>query len=192
MIYPLVRHTKRTLRLFQHGQAVFRQHGKPVGGDHLRYSVVDLRIHMIRPACQHNTGFSVLLDPAQRFAALLLHVILCSGLLLPCFPHCLPDLAFGNVPLLPADLNQAFCSGLLAGKGNERTDKVHFSPGDRLHIVFQVFRVGHDDRAVVVVLSSGTLLPLIKHTGVENRFNPVVDQPLHMPVGKLRRVTFRL
>ena len=59
---------------------------------------------------------------------------------------------------------------------------MHFSARNRLHVVLQIFRIRDHDRAVEVILRCGALLPLIKHTRVENRFDSAADQPLHMAV----------
>ena len=67
-------------------------------------------------------------------------------------------------------------------------DKVHLAVYDGVHIVLDVLRVGGDDRAVVVVVGLHKLIPLIGYGRVEDMFHALVDQPLHMSVGQLRRI----
>ena len=69
-------------------------------------------------------------------------------------------------------------------------DKIYFSMYDSVHIVFDVFRVGSNNRAVVVVVGIFEFVPLIGNGRVEDMFHAFVDQPLHMAVSQLCRITF--
>ena len=182
MVDPLVRNTQRPFRSFQHRQAVFCQDGKPIGRNHFRDAMVNLRVDMIRPSRQNNACFPVVLDPLQGFPALFLYIIFRTGLFLPGFPHCFSDFPFRNVPLFFTYLDQPFRSGFFTGKGNKWPNKMHFSTCNRLHVVLQIFRIRDHDRAVEVILRCRALLPLIKHARVENRFDSAANQPLHMAV----------
>ena len=70
-------------------------------------------------------------------------------------------------------------------------DKIHFSVYDRIHIIFNILRIGGDDRAVVVVVGVFKFVTLIWNGRIEDMFYAFVDQPLYMPVRKFSRVTFR-
>ncbi len=69
-------------------------------------------------------------------------------------------------------------------------DKIDFLVDDSINVIFNIFRIRGYDGAVVVVVGVLKLLPLIRNTGVENMMDALIDQPLHMPVGQLCRVTF--
>ena len=58
VIHPLVRYDQRTLRFCQMGDGILGKHCHIIGGDQLGNTVVDLRVHMIRTACQHDTAFA--------------------------------------------------------------------------------------------------------------------------------------
>ena len=59
-------------------------------------------------------------------------------------------------------------------------------------IVLDILRVGGDDGAVVVVARVGKLISLIRHAGVEDELQPLADEPGHMAVGQLGRITLGL
>ena len=67
-------------------------------------------------------------------------------------------------------------------------DEIHFSVYDRVHIVFDVLRIGSDDRTVVVVVGVLKFVALVRNGRVEDMFYAFVDQPLYMPVRQLGRV----
>ena len=46
-----------------------------------------------------------------------------------------------------------------------------------LHVVFDIFRVGGDDGAVVVVPGPGHLIPLIRNAGIEDKWDALFDEP---------------
>ena len=100
-------------------------------------------------------------------------------------------LCFRDVPLLFAQKHQAVCSDRFGGKGDKRADVFYFAVRDRIDVVFQIFRVGDDDRAVVVVLRVFCLLMLIEHTRMEDGLDAVVDEPLYVPMRELCRVALR-
>ena len=59
-----------------------------------------------------------------------------------------------------------------------------------VHIVLDIFRIGGNDRAVVVVDCIRELVALVRDTRVEDELHTVTDQPGHMSVGKLGRIAF--
>ena len=61
------------------GNRIFREHRKAVGGDHIRDSVVDFRIHMVGTSCQNNAAPAVFLHPFQGFFALSLDILSGGG-----------------------------------------------------------------------------------------------------------------
>ena len=59
-----------------------------------------------------------------------------------------------------------------------------------VHIVFDVFRIGSDNRAVVMVYCIRELVALIGNAGIENEFYALFQKPAYMPVGHFCRITF--
>ena len=68
-------------------------------------------------------------------------------------------------------------------------DEIHFSVHDRIHVVLDVFRIGSDDRAVVVVVGILKLIALVRDGRIEDALHAFIDEPLYMSVGQLRRIT---
>ena len=63
---------------------------------------------------------------------------------------------------------------------------------DFLHVILDVFGVGGDDGAVVVVVGVVKLIPLVKEGGVEDKVHFLFDEPRYMSVRQLCRIAFRL
>ena len=76
MIHPLVDYTYRSLKSAGSCNSVFRKHCKAKGVDHLWDAVIDLRIDVIRPACEDNTLHSLLFHLLQDLNALVADVFL--------------------------------------------------------------------------------------------------------------------
>ena len=192
MIHPLIHHPDGALGVKVDGQAVLGEHRQIVGGNQLGDAVVDLRVDVIGTACQNDATLAVLFHPVQRRLTGRTHVGL--GLLLfgPCGLDRHAHLGLGNVPFLAALAHQLVGGDFFRGKGHEGTDVAHIPVGNGLHVVFQIFRIGHHDGAVEMVLGGRGLLLFIEHAGVENGLDPLFHQPLHVTVGQLGRVAFRL
>ena len=62
---------------------------------------------------------------------------------------------------------------------------------DGFHIVLQVLRIGDHNGTIIVVLCTAGFLPFIEYAGMENSFDALIDQPLHMSMGQLCRITLR-
>ena len=67
-------------------------------------------------------------------------------------------------------------------------DEVYLSVYDRVHVVFDVLRVGGDDGAVVVIVCVFKFIPFIRNGRIEDVFDAFIDQPLYMPMSQLRRI----
>ena len=61
MVHPLVQNDDGALGILQMGDGVLGEDGDAVGIDHLRDAVVDLRIHVVGTACQHDALHIVVL-----------------------------------------------------------------------------------------------------------------------------------
>ena len=94
-----------------------------------------------------------------------------------------------NIELHLKDLNQAFRENLLVRESHKGTDILDIAVIDLLNIILDILRIGHDDRAVVVILRAFRLLTLVEDAGIEDRLNALIQQPLHMAVCQLGRIT---
>ncbi len=170
------------------GDGILRQYGQIVGVDQLRNPVVDLRVDMVGPAGKDDAPFVVLLQEAQDFFSLVPHILTCAGQLIPGRLGGVHHFRDRQLLKLSGE-GGSHC--LQRTEGHERIAQYHFTPADLIHIVLDVFRVGGDDRAVVVVVGLMKLIPLVKEGGIEDEIHLLADQPGHMAVGQLRGVAFR-
>ncbi len=67
---------------------------------------------------------------------------------------------------------------------------MHLSLCHGLHVIADIFCIGDNHRAVIVVLSLAGLLMFIEDTGMENGLDALLYQPFHLTVGQLGRVAF--
>lgn len=58
VVHPLVIDTQRAFQRSQVGDGIFRQHTQTVGIDHIRDSVMDFRVNVVRPSCQDDAAAS--------------------------------------------------------------------------------------------------------------------------------------
>ena len=103
-----------------------------------------------------------------------------------------PDLMLGDLEFMFKFLHQLLCKGLFVREGHEGVHEPDVVFLQALHIVFDIFRVGGDDGAVVVVPGPGHLIPFIRDAGIENKGDALFYEPFHVAMGQLRRIAFGL
>ena len=167
------------------GQAVLREDGEIVGGNHFRNTVVNLRVDVVGPARENDAPGVIFRHPLQRLLPLCPDVGLSVLLFFPGTVDGGADFFGVDAPFFLAQGGQPVGGDLLAGEGEEGADVADFAVGDGFHVVFQILRVGDHDGAVVVILRAGGLLMLVEHAGVKNGLDAFIDEPLHMAVGEL-------
>ena len=187
MVHPLIVDTQWTFQGRQMGDGIFRQHGYPVGIDQIRNAVVNLRVDMVGTSCQYDAVASGLLQVFQCFFSLAHDIPPLILLLLPCQMGGFSDFLIGNVGKFR---NQTLRQNLFTGKGQEGIAKENGIIVQLVHVIFDIFRIGGNDGAVIMVDGIFKFHPLIGYAGVEDEFHPVADQPGHMTVGQLGRITF--
>ena len=154
--------------------------------------MVYLRINMIRTSGKDNPAIPCLVQEFDSFLALPAHIFAAGGELIPGIMDGRPDLTVRKRELFAELFDQTVGDCLLALEGQERVDEIHLAMYDRIHIIFNVLRVGGDDGAVVVVVRLFKFIPLIGNGRIEDVLYAFVDQPLYMPVRQFRRITFGL
>ena len=77
MIHPLVHDAERTVRLCQMRDTVLGEHCHTIAVDQLWNTVVNLTVHVIRTACEHNTMSMSLLHPFQSFLTFFAYIETC-------------------------------------------------------------------------------------------------------------------
>ena len=191
VIDPLIINTQRPLRFEVCGQAVFCENCQSIGGNQLRYTVVDLRINMVRSAGKHNSASALFRHFLQASFTFSLYIALCFTLFRPCCVYSCPYLMSRDVPFLRTGLDEAVCRCFFVGQGNKRPDDMLVPFGDFLYIVLKVLRIRHHNGTVKMILCTARLLMFIENTGIENGFDTLIDQPLDVTVGQLGRITLR-
>ena len=190
MVHPLIHDIQRAFYLMKMGDGVLCQYCNIVGCDQFRESMVDFRVNMIRTSRQNDTTVAGLIQETNRLLSFRSHVLTAGCKLLPCFMYSRTDLCIRKRKFLPEFVNQTVRDCILTFKVQERMDKINFSMHDRIHIVLNIFRVGSNDRAVIMVVRISKFFPLIRDGRIENVLYSLVDEPLHMSVCKLGRITF--
>ena len=177
MVHPLVGYHQGPFHLAQVGDGILCEDRKAIRGNQLRDTVVDFRVHMIGPACQHDAPLIVLLHPCQCFLTLGLHVPAGSQKLLPCCVGSHFHLVCGNLVVHGKFPYQGLGQDLLIGKGHEGVDKPYPFFRQLLHVVLDVLSIGRDHGAVVMVACIRAFIALIRNTGIENEFDSLLDEP---------------
>ena len=192
MVHPLVHDEQRALHRMEMADRILGQYSQTVGIDHFRDAMVDLRIHMVGTACQHDATAAGLLHVFQGFLTLA-HDIL-AGMLhfRPALLGCLADLILGDAAVPGKFCNKFIFQNGLVLKGQEWVKEIDVAAGQLVDVIFDVLRVGGDDGAVIVVARIRELSPLIGYAGVEDELQALTDEPGHMTVGQLSRVALRL
>ena len=142
--------------------------------------MVDLRIDVIRASRQYDARTIVFLHPFQSLSPGFPHIRLGFCLFFPDKMHRCSYFTGIDLPFFPTKAHQSICCDLFTCKGDERTKIANCSFDDVLYVVFQIFRIGYDDRTVIVILGIRCFLPLIKHTWMKDRLDSLIDEPLHM------------
>ena len=192
VIHPLIHHPQRPLGLGIQRQAVLGEYRQTIGGNQFRDAVVDLRIDVIGSAAQHDASALLGFHFRQQPGALPTDIRLGLQLLLPGRMDGGAHFLFRDLPLLSGCFHQPVGGSLLGGQGDKGANVMNAAVRDFLHVVFQILRVGDHNGTVVVILGILCLLVLIKHTGMENLPNTLVNQPLHMTMGQLSGIALRL
>ncbi len=180
------------LRLEIFRQTVLCQHRKVVGCDHLRHTVVDFRVGMIRASGEDNALSAVLRHPVERLFAFRADIRLRGTLRLPGLMHRRAHFVFLNLICFTEEAHEVVCGDLFACQRKEGLEYPHAPLGYILDVVGDIFRIGDDHRAVEVILGVHVLLMLIEHARVEDGPDTLVNQPLHMTVRELRRIALAL
>ena len=144
---------------------------------------------MIGAARQDNPVFSALLQIVEDAFSLRIDGLPDGGEFLPCFGSGRADFPRRN---LFKEADQLAGYRILVREGDEGAEEFHLLFPQVLHIVFDIHRVGSNDGAVIMIAGIPEFLPLIRDAGIEDGFNPLVDQPFDVPVGNLGRIAFRL
>ena len=192
VIHPLIHHPKRTFPIHQIvRKTVFGKNVKAVRCDHFRDAVVDLRINMIGTTGKHDTAPFCVYHFVQNACTLFADIVFCPAHFQPRLMRGGSYLPRRDIPLLLAEFHKPVRRRFFTREGDKRAQITHLPGGDRFHVVFQVFRIGRDHRAVVVVVGVRRLLIFVKHAGVEHGFHALFKKPLHVSVGELCGIAFR-
>ena len=192
MEHPLVNNAQGFVLLLIEREGVLGENVETEGGDKLGYAVIYLGVDVVRTACEHYSSPALSLHKTENSASLSADIVLDSALFSPRLLCCGANLLSGNAPSLTAELNEPVLGGLFARERDERAQVFDLAAGYRLDVVFEVFGVGYDHRAVVVILRALRLLIFVEYAGVENGLDAGSVQPLNVAVRELRGVALAL
>ena len=102
-----------------------------------------------------------------------------------------PDLFFTDLKVVLHYAFQTLRQHLLIGECDKRRDQVDVLLRNDLHIVADIFRIGNDHRAVIMVLRIRIFFSFIINTGIEDPIHALLHEPGDMTVYHLRRIAFR-
>ena len=152
------------------GNRVLRQHAQSVGVDHIRDTVMDFRIDVVRTAGKHDASASVFFHILKRFLAFFLHIASCSAKLFPSGMNSSTDFILRQTGEL---FDKTIGKHLFTRKRKERIAERNGIVLQLVHVVFDIFRIRGNDRAVVVVDGFRELGALVRDTRVEDELHTV-------------------
>ncbi len=153
--------------------------------------MVDLRIYVVGPSCQHDPILSRLFQPCKHFLAFFPYNGL-DALVLG------PGLFHRGLHFLPRQgealqlLVQPLGKAVFIEIRQKRVHVIDALFPQHVHVRPDDFRIGRDDGAVVAVVGLLVFFPFIGYTRVEYVFDTHVDKAHDMPVDELRRIADRL
>ena len=187
VVHPLVGYDQGSLGTAQVGDGILGEHRYAKGGDQFRDAVVDLGINVIGPAGKDDSPFSGFVQVPEDFLPFLHDVSAGPGQLCPAGRCRLPDLLCGKFRKF---CQQGFGDSIQIPEGHKRIAQLCLPVADLLHIVFYVFGIGGDNGTIVVIVSTFHFVPLVKKGRIEHKIHIVADEPHHMAMRKLGRITF--
>ena len=170
VVHPLVIDTERTLERCQMGNRVLRQHAQSVGVDHIRDTVMDFRIDVVRTAGKHDASAAGFFHILKRFLAFFLHIASCSAKLFPSGMNSSTDFILRQTGEL---FDKTIGKHLFTRKRKERIAERNGIVLQLVHVVFDIFRIRGNDWAVVVVDGFRELGALVRDTRVEDELHTV-------------------
>ena len=189
VIHPLVVDTDGTLQMSKVCNGVFGKYGDSVAVDHIRDTVVDFRVNMVWTACKNDSAAAGFFQVLQGFFTLFLDIHMYGCKFFPGFMGGSFYLGGRNVREF---FHKAVCKDLFGSKCQERVAESDGRIVKFVHIVLDVFRIGSNDRAVVVVDCIRELVALVRDARIEDKLHTVTDQPCDMSVSKFCRIAFGL
>ena len=151
----------REMTLKKVSNRIFSKYSNSVAVDHIRDSMVDLRIYMIRTACKNDSAAACFFQVPESFLAFLLYVEVHCGQLIPCFMCSCFYLGGRNVREF---FHKPASQDFLGGKGHERIAESDGRIVKLVHVILDIFRIGSNNRAIVMVDCIRELISLIRDT----------------------------
>ena len=186
MIHPLVIDTDWTLYFCKMRNRILCKYRNTITVDQIRDTMMDFRVDVIRTACKDDSSSSGILKVLKSLLALFLHIFTCLGKFFPCRMSCCLYFLCRNILKY---LYQTVCQDRFGRKCHKRIHKLDARIFELIHIVLDVFCIRSNDRAVIMVDCIRELISFIRNTRIENKFHTFFDQPAHMTMCQLRRIT---
>ncbi|CCZ42651.1 unknown [Clostridium sp. CAG:122] len=154
--------------------------------------MVYLRVAVVWAACEHDAVSACLFEILKYLFSLFVHIFTNSLHFKPALMCCCFYLSGRDTVFFPEEIHKTLCKYFLTLKRDKRILVFYLIITQFLNIVFYIFTVGCDDRAVVVVSSVRHFDTLIRNTRVEYVFKSLSYKPCNMTVCEFCRITFRL
>ena len=191
MIHPLVYYTDRSCKSSGNRDAVLCKNSESQLIDHLGDSVIDLGVDMIRSSGEHDAVHSALLHLIDHTRAFGSDIFLKSSVFLGAFIN--SSLSFcQSYALILEDFRELLRYFIKIIKGHERIHEVDILLFNVLDIILDYFRIGTNDRTIVVIARILILDHLIRNIGIEDILDPAAYKILDMTVCQLGRIAYRL
>ena len=188
MVDPLVEDPQRSPLAVNRRQTVLRKNVEAERRDHLGDAVIDLRVDVVGAPREHQPALPGFRHPVEQFPALFADIGFRFSLFRPRGSDGGADLVRRDIPRFAADLRESLRDVGFALEGQEGVQIADLARHHVLHIVLDVLGVRDHHRAVVAVLRVFVLAVFVENGGVEDRRDPLADQPLDMPVRELRGI----
>ena len=135
--------------------------------DQIRDTMMDFRINMVWTSCKDNTSSACFFQISKCLFTFFLHIFTCLCQFFPCCMCCCLYFFCRNIL---KHLYQTVCKNCLCGKCKERIHKGDLRVTKFIHVIFDIFRIGGNDRTVIMVYCIRKFVSLIRDTWVENKF----------------------
>ena len=152
--------------------------------------MIDLRVNVIRSACEDNSVSSGFFQILKRLLAFLPDILSALQKLFPGGRSGRSDFLLRDTECME-DIHQTIDKNFLACEREEGVHELDSGVLELLDVIFNVLSIGRDDRAVVMVDSSFEFVPFVGNTGVEDEAYTLIQQPHDVPVSEFCRIALR-
>ena len=142
---------------------------------------------MVRTSSQDDSAAAGLFQIVQGLFSLSANVV---STMAHFFPRCMGSCLYFFGRKIGKFFHKACDNRFFIGKRKKRIMETNGWVIELINVVFNIFRIGSNDRTVVMVDRIFKLCPFIRNTRIENIVYALFDQPGHMTMGQFCRIAF--